>query len=358
MKQSDAKPTIAAAAPLVLSRGHGRGDANDAAGTYQAFPDACRLRNGDIAVVFYAGYQHVSLPRSPDWPRGGRICLVRSRDEGRTWSAPEVIYDDPEDNRDPHIAQLPDGSLAVTFFSLRPNGREPNGFEGTGCKIVYSRDGGRTWERQARTLTAPDQRWFCSAPVRVLPSGTWMLGVYKYDSAAAQIYGGVLRSTDRGRTWGQPIPIGKGQDILLDAETDVIALKNGTLFAALRRGKPAGAHMHYATSTDDGKTWTPARDIGFPGHAPFLYRLRNGTILLAHRLPQTALHLSRDEGRTWQGPYEVDNVHGAYPSIVELKDGTILIVYYTEGKDSEVRARRFRIEADGIQPLPPYRFNS
>jgi hypothetical protein len=44
----------------------------------------CRLKNGDIVAVFYAGYGHVSLPHPPDWPNGGRICLVRSTDEGKT----------------------------------------------------------------------------------------------------------------------------------------------------------------------------------------------------------------------------------------------------------------------------------
>ncbi len=64
--------------PTVISRGSAD------AGTYQAFPDMCRLKNGDIVAVFYAGYGHVSLPHPPDWPNGGRICLVRSTDEGKT----------------------------------------------------------------------------------------------------------------------------------------------------------------------------------------------------------------------------------------------------------------------------------
>ena len=42
---------------------------------------------------------------------------------------------------------------------------------------------------------------------------------------------------------------------------------------------------------------------------------------------------------------------GAYPATVELKDGTVLIVYYTEGKDSDIRARRFKVKPDGIEFL-------
>src|SRR6266498_957582 len=75
----------------------------DAAGTYQAFTDICRLTNGDLLCVFYAGYAHVSLPRA-DCPKGGRICCVRSKDEGRTWSAPRVLFDGSFDDRDLHGA--------------------------------------------------------------------------------------------------------------------------------------------------------------------------------------------------------------------------------------------------------------
>ena len=95
----------------VISRG-------DAAGPYQAFPDVCRLPNGDLACVFYAGYGHVSLPNA-EWPRGGRICVVESSDEGRTWSDPRVLFDGPQDDRDPHIAALRDGTLACSFFQYR-----------------------------------------------------------------------------------------------------------------------------------------------------------------------------------------------------------------------------------------------
>jgi Neuraminidase (sialidase) len=311
----------------------------------------CRLKNGDIVAVFYAGYGHVSLPKPPEWPKGGRICLVRSKDEGKTWTLPQTIFDDAADNRDPHIAEMPDGRLALTFFSLIPNDSVPRKFEGKGIKLAYSRDGGKTWDKEARTLVDPAEKWYCSAPVRVLPSGTWLLGVYKYNPPG-EVYGGVLRSTDQGKTWSAPIPIGKEAGVPLDAETDVITLKDGSIFAALRCGQ-AGMGMRYATSKDDGKSWSPVLDAGFHGEAPYLYRLKNGTLLLGvRRRPDTVLYVSRNETLTWKGPYQIDSVLGAYPSIVERKDGTVLIVYYTEGKDSEIRVRRFQIDNNGITALP------
>lgn len=318
---------------LILSRG-------EAAGTYQAFPDVCRLANGDLLCVFYAGYGHVSLPK-PDWPKGGRICLTRSRDEGRAWSAPRVLFDGPLDDRDPHVAQMRDGTIVCSFFTraVLSDGK-------TVCDtcLVSSRDGGETWETEPRVV-APG--WPSSAPVRELPDGTRLLGIYREEDRAA--YGGLIRSTDGGKSWSAPIPIGAGSGVRLDAETDFVRLKDGTLCAALRGD--GGVNLHFATSPDDGLTWSPVKDSGFPGHCPHFTRLSGGELLLTHRLPLTALHVSRDEGRTWQGPHEIDVTVGAYASTVELKDGTVLVVYYEEGAGSAVRARRFKLTPTGIEFL-------
>ncbi len=327
---------LAQEAPMykIISRG-------PAAGVYQAFPDACRLAGGDILVVFYAGYAHVSLPNRK-YPKGGRICMVRSRDEGRTWSQPQVLYDDAMDNRDPHVAQLSDGTVVCTFFSLSADPARPGRWRAHSARMVRSLDQGKTWETQARPLCSDD--WLCSAPVRELPDGVCLLGVY----SNRHHYGGVLRSLDHGKTWSSPIPIGKGSGVFLDAETDVIRLRDGTIYAALRSSR---VNMHYALSHDEGRTWTAVRDIGFKAHAPHLYRLSTGPIVLTHRIPGTAMHVSRDEGRTWQGPYRIDTVSGAYPSTVELNDGSLLVVYYEEGAGSAIRAKRFRLTPGGLKEL-------
>jgi hypothetical protein len=184
--------------------------------------------------------------------------------------------------------------------------------------------------------------------VRELPDGTYLLGVYREGEAGAS-WGGVLRSTDSGRTWSAPIPIGEKAGLPLDAETDVVRLKDGTLYAALRSSK---VNMHTSTSADGGLTWTPVQDIGFKGHCPHLTRLSTGAILMTQRLPSTALYVSSDECKSWRGPYQIDSVIGAYPATVELKDGSVLVVYYEEGEGSAIRAQRFRLKQDGIETLP------
>jgi hypothetical protein len=79
--------------------------------------------------------------------------------------------------------------------------------------------------------------------------------------------------------------------------------------------------------------------------------LRTGEILLSHRVPATSLHVSRDEGKTWQGPYAIDSVGGAYPSILQLRDGTVLAIYYEEGEGSAIRARRLRVTPEGVETI-------
>lgn len=339
----------------IISRG-------PASGPYQAFPDACRLDNGDIVAVFYAGYHHVSFPTA-DCPKGGRLCIVRSSDEGRTWTEPVAFYDDGNDNRDPHIAQMSDGSLICSFFSLLPGPVDENGYPtgvvvSTGIQLTRSFDGGYTWEEDVLPIIPQCKAWFASAPVRELSDGTYILGVYHESEDGT--YAGVIRSTDKGQTWSEPIPIGKGAGINLPAETDVIELKDGTLYAALRGDENFRTNMHSSVSGDKGLTWSPVKDLGFMAHCPHLNRLSSGEILLTFRGMTfegdvktyfTGLRVSRDEGGTWQGPYVLDTVIGAYPSTVELKDGTVFVVYYEEIEGSAIRASRFQLPTD-ISFLP------
>lgn len=301
------------------------------AGGYEAFPDVCRLSDGRLMCVFYAGYGHVSRPNEK-LPKGGRISYCTSSDEGRTWSDAEVLHDGPEDDRDPSIAQLSGGRLICTYFNAA-----------SGTSMVASEDAGKTW-------SAPQQiarNHYVSSPVRELSDGRLILGLYYEKGGAAR--GAVATSTDGGRTWGEVTEIDNAGQYL-DAETDVIELRDGSLFAALRCSK---GQMHGSKSSDGGKTWSTSESLDFPGHCPYLHRTVDGLIVLAQRVPSTCLRYSLDECRTWSELVPVDSVGGAYPSMVNLKDGSVLIVYYEEGAGSSIRAKRFGLDRRGGRWLAP-----
>jgi len=308
------------------------------AGAYEAFPDVCRLSDGRLMAVFYAGYGHVAMPNE-QLPKGGRICFCTSADEGHTWSKAEVLYDSPDDDRDPSIVQLKSGQVICNFFSLRKATEPGRNWTGLGTWIVTSDDLGKTWS-PPRQLFAD---YYCSAPIRELSDGRLILGLYRELPNTSA--GAVGISDDDGKTW-RVVDIQNG-GFRLDAETDVIELSDGTLYAAQR------PEMCFSVSKDRGNTWSVSKPMGFPGHCPYFLRTREGIILLAHRVPATSLHYSLDECKTWSQNVPVDSVGGAYPSMVNLKDGTVLIVYYEEGAGSSIRCKRLRATTSGIEWLPP-----
>ncbi|MBN2296518.1 MAG: exo-alpha-sialidase [Pirellulales bacterium] len=307
------------------------------AGAYEAFPDVCRLSDGRLMAVFYAGYGHVAMPNDK-LPKGGRISYCISSDEGKTWSPAKVLYDGPNDDRDPSIVQLPDGRLLCTFFTLIPSKKPGERWTCEGTSMIESNDMGKTWSKPRVIYPG----YYVSSPIRVLSDGRLALGLYSEKDDTA--FGAIGLSDDKGKTWKKVVDIDNG-GIRLDAETDLIELKDGSLYAVLR------AHACYSVSKDRGESWTVSKPIGFPAHCPYLLRTDDDIILLAHRLPQTSLHYSLDECKTWSKNVMVDNHGGAYPSMVKLKDGSILIIYYEEGAGSSIRAKKFRATKDGIEWL-------
>src|ERR1700730_17588914 len=99
--------------------------------------------------------------------------------------------------------------------------------------VARSTDNGKTWSGPAE-LKIDSPHWFaCSAPIRELPDGALILGLYTEDGKAGSAFGATIKSYDGGRSWQDLALIGEKAGVYLDAETDVIWLKDGTLLAAL-----------------------------------------------------------------------------------------------------------------------------
>ena len=309
---------------------------------YLAFPNnVCRLQDGRLICTFYAGYGHVSLPNDA-LPRGGRIVACYSSDEGKTWTDAETIIDTPLDDRGQTVVQLADGRILCPFFTYEPT----TGGLKIKNAIVESADNGKTWSAPRFFFeNSPVHVANSTQPICVLSDGTLLWPLYTWSNDAPETNSGAISlSDDNGKTWSDVIVIPNG-GVQLDAETAVIELKDGTLYAIQR------SWMGVSWSKDKGKTWSVSEHVGFEGHCPYLLRTKDDVILLATRLPQTNLRFSRDECKTWSESILVDNVFGAYPSMVELHDGSILIVYYEEGPGSSIRAKKFRVTASGVEWL-------
>ena len=144
---------------------------------------------------------------------------------------------------------------------------------------------------------------------------------------------GFLRSRDQGKTW-QVNTISKGY-----SENAIMETAPGRLFAAMRSNGLYGSF-----SDDSGKTWSrPLRITEREMHPASLVKLSGGNLLMCYgtRVPPYGVGaaLSRDGGKTWSPDdrvllaYDSQSTDCGYPSAVELDNGEICLLYYTQGSD-------------------------
>ena len=120
------------------------------AGGLEQFPDVCRMPDDRLICVFNAGYGHVS-PTNATYPLGGRISFCTSSDEGRTWSAAQVLLDTVLDDRDPSCTLLSSGRMLLSYFDFDGD------YVSVGTKLLISDNGGASWD--APVLIATYASW-------------------------------------------------------------------------------------------------------------------------------------------------------------------------------------------------------
>lgn len=99
-------------------------------------PDAAVLANGDILAVFsYRDDRYSS-------GLGGGLVLMRSKDNGLTWSSPQTIYEGA--NWEPYLLVLPDNTIHCYFTDCRALTKN------SGTSVIMSTDGGKTWSSKTR----------------------------------------------------------------------------------------------------------------------------------------------------------------------------------------------------------------
>jgi Neuraminidase (sialidase) len=300
------------------------------------FPVAIRLRSGEILAVLRGGGAHIG--------RGGRLDLVLSRDGGKSWSKPWTAIDGPEDDRNPALGQLSDGTILLAYAVL-------SGYDSTGLKlrggrkdwvfdgayVMRSSDKGRTWTKPE--LSGAIHSFYAGqgavspfGKIAQLKDGTVVMPVYFefYDARGNESY--VFRSTDGGKTWGEPSLLGKHYN-----ETAVVPLRDGRLLAAMRSEK--GGHIATTESADGGRSWSEPRQLTQDREHPGdLIQLKSGDVLLTYgerNKPMGARAVwSKDGGRTWDTEHPVvladdaPNTDTGYPSSVEVGKGRIVSLYY------------------------------
>jgi len=321
---------------------------------YHGWPTVTARRTGELLLVYSGGRDAHVCPF-------GRVELMRSRDGGRNWSWPEVLWDSPIDDRDSGIVETASGALLVTTFTslaYEPVLKAASGWPSDKLARWQTADL-RTTPEQRRALLdtwmlrSTDGGMTWSAPYRVpvnSPHGPTALKDGRLLYAGKQLWQpgskvGVCESSDDGQTWRwlSDIPARPNDSVVQYHELHAVQAANGRIIVHIRNHNPPNQNETLQTeSSDGGRTWTTPHPIGVWGLPSHLLRLRDSRLLMTYgyRRPPfgNQARVSNDHGATWSEPVVISDdgagVDLGYPSTVELEGGQLLTVWYESLKGS------------------------
>lgn len=313
-----------------------------------AFPDACRLSSGEVAVVYREGRAHVD--------RSGRIMLSKCLDPTThlSFESPQVVCDTDLDDRDPSIVQLSDGMILVNFFRFDVETWRPQ------LAIVTSRDGGESWDKPMDLNVPGFRRGLATSDAVIeLPSGDLVMAVYG-ESDDRMNGSFLIRSQDRGKTWPTIVPLAVADSPIFE-EPAVARLSDGRLLAFLRTDRQGHGFVYQCVSTDWGFTWSAPERLNLWGYPADALVLADGRVLATYgyrQLPAGVRYCVARPGVTWsiddEGILRADGHDEGelgYPSSVELQPQDVFTVYYftdPSGGMPYIAGTRLRIGEGGV----------
>lgn len=338
---------------------------------YTAHPHAVVTARGTWLCVFNQAPRRPFVLHPPQDPLF-RNLLIRSEDEGRSWSPPVVVpgYDwsgvecagltalrdgtvllnqwrfdwwplpVAEARPDREALAFPEAlarDLAISpeLATLSRLEREPRRLmpwaRGGGRAVVHlSRDDGLTFGATVTLDTAPFAGGYGMRGGIELADGKVVLPLGDVP-AYRRVF--VLRSADGGRSWGAALPAAADPERLFE-EPCPLRLADDRILLLLREN--CSRRLWRTISADGGWSWAPPADTGIDGYPAHLLRLADGRILctFGHREPPFAIRtaISADEGLSWRpGPdarRDLPDRDLGYPVTLQRRDGTLVAIYY------------------------------
>lgn len=277
----------------------------------------------------------------------GSVVFSKSDDNGKTWSAPKVVHENPSWHcmiqggmmrfRDDFV-RLFVGGIQIDFGL---GGHQP--FDKMYVVPVDTRDGGETWSKPGPevSLFPVWTEMYGSSNPHKLSDGRYMLACMGTLGRDTDWHSGVTFTDSNGNGYTKPTIIAQapGRDY---SDIDCVRLNDGRFLAVVREHQVKDSV--YSHSSDEGKTWTPIKPTGFKGANPRLLKLRNGSIACAYRNEDRAtrainISVSEDGGHKWKLagtlnvgddsiPIKPSYISG-YPSMVYINDRDIACVFHT-----------------------------
>lgn len=214
----------------------------------------------------------------------GKTQIARSSDGGKTWSTAITIHDFPIDDRDAGVIRTAKDTMLVTWFTGPPYGTALQGHY-----VIRSSDSGKTWGEPIRTpVTTPH------GPIQLSDGRLLYIGQRPHSSHTnPKDYNGtpegsphkvsIAESRDDGLTWSviADFPVPPGDHMLSYDEAHMVEASPGRLVALFRDCNPPD-QLRQSESRDGGKTWSAPHTTPMQGHPPHLIRLKNGWLLAVY----------------------------------------------------------------------------
>ena len=315
----------------------------DTYGNVHHLSSLTRAPNGELLMKLGAGDEFHGEKYTP--------VLIRSADNGRTWSAQEKL---PDYMRAGVFHTTHSGRLLMMEMKSKPPFL---------IRMAVSEDNGRTWSklRESGNVDFPEEVDLCvSNQLIELRDGTLVWFLYRHTTKVEEgqhdYCSYCVRSTDGGTTWSRPVsldgpaPAGFENYKMIKkhfgSETSAAETRDGKIVAFVR---PYYEPVMWETwSADGGQTWTPASrgPFGMWASTCSMSCTASGALLIAGRHPGLAFQLSYDDGMTWQC-YRFDTTFWANGVTCEI--GPDLMMYASTAKyaDPHVRAHLIQITPDG-----------
>jgi len=353
------------------------------------------LQNGEVLM----GFNEERYPRHAD---SGQSCFVKSKDGGKTWDpdSKKVVwpYTDFMGNWDCAFTQISDGTLLmhtrvcsfIAPWGIKsegdqalggpPPGRPERLKRQTGYALFKSKDNGNKWAGPIPVNTSPVADWGDPNYHEVGGSGAGHI-VELSDGGLIFALGGrlglvremggsrsfLLRSDDGGNNWEYWATMAYDPaGIISWNEPGMTSLKDGKLICLYRTSHRPGRqdNMWFNYSEDDGITWSPPKRTGLWGYPADVLQLQDGQVLAVYgyrKAPWGVRGCVSEDGMTWDvknefvireggaAPPEIGlvYVHIGYPTVTQLKDGTIIAAFHEYSDDKPpiqyLRCTRFKL---------------
>ncbi len=251
--------------------------ANDPA-IYECFPDVGITQTGRLVVVYRESDSHAASAFS-------HLVWRTSDDGSRTWSDKRYLARSEKSDgvlqkwNCPRISRLKDGRMVICCDHYPVPPGERYGDQPPVVYLWFSDDNAESFSGPVPTPVegiVPDR-------LVELRDGTWLLAAHRGFPPTWRLVQRVWRSTDQGRTWEGPFTVGDKEGLNL-CEASIIQLDDGTLVAYMRENSGRGWPAFKSISRDAGRTWDgPYETLMGGAHRPTAGILPSGNVLVTYR---------------------------------------------------------------------------